>query len=137
MARRPKRDYEKLMRDKIYQSYGLYLFTSNHAKNGAKSKMANKKDRYSNLLITAKFVVSRRAFCKLRRDFPFFCSSSHLICGGVNADHSVTRSPSFSRKNKTDNDYGLFKNSEGNHGGDWNLFCRGKEPDIALLLQVG
>lgn len=83
-------------------------------------KWQRKKDRYSNLLITAKFVVSRRAFCKLREDFPFFCSAIHLICGGVNADHNVTRSPSLSHKNKTDNNYGMFKNREGNRYGDWN-----------------
>ena len=32
---------------------------------------------------TAKFVVSRWAFCKLLRDFGFFCSVNHLSGGGV------------------------------------------------------
>ena len=33
--------------------------------------------------VTAKFVVSRWAFCKLLRDFGFFCSVNHLSGGGV------------------------------------------------------
>ena len=54
---------------------------------------------------------------------------SHLSGGGVNANHNVwTRSPSLARKNKTEN-------GEGNRDVEWN-FCRGKETDIALFLQV-
>jgi len=45
--------------------------------------------------ITAKFVVSRCAYCKIRRDFGFFCSVNHFTEGGVNANHNVTRSPSL------------------------------------------
>jgi len=42
---------------------------------------------------TTKFVVSRCTFCKLRRDFGFFCSVNHLNRGGVNANHNIwTRS---------------------------------------------
>ena len=44
---------------------------------------------------TAKFVVSRCAYCKLRRDFRFFCSVNYLSEGGVNANHNVTCSPSL------------------------------------------
>ena len=40
------------------------------------------------------------------------------------------------RKNKTANDTKLLKSSKGIHDGEWN-FCRGKEPDIALFMQVG
>ena len=32
---------------------------------------------------TVKFIVSRRAFCKLRRDFGFFFSVNHLSGGGA------------------------------------------------------
>ena len=32
-------------------------------------------------VFTAKFVVSSCAYCKLRRDFGFFCSVNHLIEG--------------------------------------------------------
>ena len=52
---------------------------------------------------TAKFVVSCCPFCKLRRDFGFFCSVSHLSEGEVNANHNQTRSASFTRHNQTDN----------------------------------
>ena len=45
--------------------------------------------------MTAKFVVSRCAYCKMRRDFGFFCSVNHFTEGGVNANHNVTRSPSL------------------------------------------
>ena len=33
--------------------------------------------------VTVKFVVSRCAFCKLRKDFGFFCSVNHLNGGRV------------------------------------------------------
>ena len=45
--------------------------------------------------LTAKFVVSRCAYCKLRRDFGFFCSVNHFSEGGVKANHNVTPSPSL------------------------------------------
>ena len=53
---------------------------------------------------TATFVVWRCPFCKLRRDFGFFCSIKHLSEGGVNANHNQARSASFTRNNQTDND---------------------------------
>ena len=81
-------------------------------------------------LVTAKFVVSRCAFCKLRRDFGFFCSVNHLSEGGVNANHNVTCSPSLA-----ENDSRLLKNSEGNRDGEW-IFCRRKVADVALFSQV-
>ena len=61
--------------------------------------------RYS-LDITAKFVVSRCAYCKLRRDFEFFCSTNHFSEGGVNANHNVIYSPSLAENNSR-----LLKNS--------------------------
>ena len=39
------------------------------------------------------------------------------------------------KKKKTDNDSRLLKNSEGNRNGEWK-FCRGKDADITLFLQV-
>ena len=47
------------------------------------------------LISSAKFVVSRCAYCKIRRDFGFFCSINYFTEGGVNANHNVTRSPSL------------------------------------------
>ena len=38
--------------------------------------------KLSKLYLTAKFVVSRCAFCKLRRSFGFFCSVD-LLEGGL------------------------------------------------------
>ena len=80
-------------------------------------------------VFTAKFVVSSCPYCKLRRDFGFFCSVNHLSEGEVNANHNVTP-PSLAK-----NDSRLLKNSEGNRDGEW-IFCRRKEADVALLLQV-
>ena len=37
------------------------------------------------------------------------------------------------RKNKTENDSTLLKNSKENHDGEWN-FCRGKEADNCFIL---
>ena len=74
-----------------------------------------------------KFVASRCAFCKLPRDFGFFCSVNHFSEGGVNANHNVTYTSSFA-----ENDARLLKNSEGNHDGEW-IFCRRKEADVALF----
>ena len=74
--------------------------------------------------------VSRWAYCKLWRDFGFFCPVNHFSEGGVNANHNVARSPS-----SAENDFRLFKNSEGNRDGEWN-FCWRKEADVALFLQV-
>ena len=82
-----------------------------------------------------KFIVSRGTFCKLRRDFGFFCLVNHLSGGWVNANHNARHSPSLAYKNKTENDSWVFKNSEGNCDGEWN-FCWGKKADIALFLQV-
>ena len=47
------------------------------------------------MLVTAQFIVSRCVYCKLRRDFGFFCSVNHFSEGGVNANHNVTCSPSL------------------------------------------
>ena len=79
---------------------------------------------------TAKFVVSRCAFWKLRRDFGFFFSVNHFSEGGVNANHNVTCLPSLA-----ENDSRLLKNSEGNRDGEW-IFCWRKEADVALLTIV-
>ena len=82
------------------------------------------------MLVTAQFIVSRCVYCKLRRDFGFFCSVNHFSEGGVNANHNVTCSPSLA-----ENDPRLLKNSEGNRDGEW-IFCPKKEADVALFLQV-
>ena len=81
-------------------------------------------------VITAKFVVSRCAYRKLRRDFGFFCSVNHFGEGGVHANHNATCSPSL-----TENDSRLLKNSE-RKSRWWLVFCRGKEADVASFLQV-
>ena len=78
----------------------------------------------------AKFVVLRGAFCKLRGDFGFFCSVNHFSEGGVNANHNVMCLPSLA-----ENDSRLLTNSEGNRDGEW-IYCRRKEADVALFLQV-
>ena len=83
------------------------------------------------MLVTAQFIVSRCVYCKLRRDFRFFCSVNHFSEGWtVNANHNVTCSPSLA-----ENDSRLLKNSEGNCDGEW-IFCQRKEADVALFLQV-
>ena len=48
--------------------------------------------------------------------------------------HNATHSPSLARKNKTENDPRLLKNSEGKRNDEWT-FYRGQEADIALFLQ--
>ena len=78
------------------------------------------------IIFTAKFVVSRCAYCKLG----FFCSVNHFSEGGVNANHNVTCSPS-----STENGPRLLKNRKGNHNGEW-IFCRRRQAEVALLLQV-
>ena len=77
---------------------------------------------------TVKFVVSRCEFCKLRRYLGFFCYVNHFSKGGVNANHIITSC-------LAKNDFRRLKNSEGNHDGGW-IFCRRKEADVALFLQV-
>ena len=72
----------------------------------------------------------RCAYCKLWRDFGFFCSVNHLSEGGVNANHNVTCSPSLAEDNTR-----LLMNSEGDCD-DECIFCRRKEEDVALFLQV-
>ena len=69
-------------------------------------------------------------FCKIQRDFGLFCSVNHFSEGGVNANHNVTCTSSLA-----ENDSRLLKSSEGNHDGEW-IFCRQKEADVALFLQV-
>ena len=71
---------------------------------------------------------------RLQTSNGFFCSVNHLSGGGVNANHNATHSPSLARKNKTENDSRLLKNSEGNRDDEWT-FCRRQEADIALFLQ--
>ena len=46
-------------------------------------------------ILTAKFVVSRCAYRKLRRDFGFFLSRQSFSEGGVNANLNVACSPSL------------------------------------------
>ena len=80
------------------------------------------------MIFTVKFVVLCCAYYNLRRDFGFFCSINHFSEGGVKANHNVMSSPSL-------NDSRLLKNSKGNRDGEW-IFCRRKEADVALFLQV-
>ena len=51
--------------------------------------------------LSAKFVVSRCAFCKLGRDFGFFCSVNHFSEGGVNGNRIVTCSPSLAKNDSS------------------------------------
>ena len=76
-----------------------------------------------------KFVVSRCAYCKLRRDFGFSVPSIILVKAGL-IQIRITCSPSLA-----DNDSRLFKNSKGNRDGE-KIFCRRKEADVDLFLQV-
>ena len=46
-------------------------------------------------LLTAKFVVSNCEYCKLQRDFGFFCFVNHFSEDGVNENHNVMCSPSL------------------------------------------
>ena len=55
-------------------------------------------DCFTYINITAKFVVSRCEYCKLRKDFRFFCSVNYFSEGGVNENHNETCSPSFAEK---------------------------------------
>ena len=66
---------------------------------------------------TAKFVVSRCSYCKLRRNFGFFYSVNHFSEGGVNGNHNVTYSPGLA-----EDDSGLPRIA--------------KEADVALFVQV-
>ena len=71
---------------------------------------------------------------RLQTSNGFFCSVNHLRGGGVYANHNATHSPGLARKNKTENDSRLLKNSEGNRDDNWT-FCRGQGADIALFLK--
>ena len=62
--------------------------------------------------------------------FGVFWSVNHFSKGGVNANHIVTCTSCLAK-----NDFRRLKNSEGNHDGGW-IFCRRKEADVALFLQV-
>ena len=73
--------------------------------------------------ITAKFVVSRCAYCKLRRDFGFFCFVNHLSEGGVNANHNVTCSPMTLDFSRIAKEIALAS----------GFFVEGKEEDVALF----
>ena len=46
----------------------------------------------------------------------------------------ATHSPSLARKNKTEKESRLLKNSEGNRDDEW-YFCREQEADIAYFFQ--
>ena len=74
-----------------------------------------------------KFVVSRCAYCKLRRNFGFFCSVNHCTDGGASASHNVICSLSLA-----ENDSRLFKNRIAMDSG----VCQRKEGDVALFLLV-
>ena len=77
--------------------------------------------------VITKFVVSCRAFCKLRKDFGFVCSVNHLISeGGVNANHNVTCAPSLA-----ENDSTLLT-----IGKKIAMVSTEEEADVALFLQV-
>ena len=77
--------------------------------------------------VITKFVVSCRAFCKLRKDFGFVCSVNHLISeAGVNANHNVTCSPSLA-----ENDSTLLT-----IGKEIAMVSTEEEADVALFLQV-
>ena len=70
---------------------------------------------------------------KLRMDFGFFCSVNHvnhISEGEFNANYNITCSLSLA-----ENDSILRKNCEGNRDGEW-IFCRRKEADVGLFLQV-
>ena len=71
---------------------------------------------------------------RLQTSNGLFCSVNHLSRGGVNANHDATHSLGLARKNKTENDSRLLKNSEGNRDDDYT-FCRGQRADITLFLQ--
>ena len=80
---------------------------------------------------TAKFVLSRCDFCKLQGILGFSFPKIILVKAGLMpAIHNVTCSPSLA-----ENDFRLLKNSEGNRDGEW-IFCRRKEADVVLFLQV-
>ena len=83
-------------------------------------------------LLTAKFVISNCEYCKLQRDFVFFCSVDHFSEGRVDENHNVTCSP---RRLAENDSRPRAKNSKGNRDGEWS-FCRMKEADVALFLQV-
>ena len=55
---------------------------------------------------------------------------NHFSESRVNTNHNVTCAPSLA-----ENDSRLLKNSEGNRDGE-SIFCRRKEADDALFLQV-
>ena len=85
----------------------------------------------------SQFVVSRCVFCKLRWDFGFLCSVSHLSCGGggggCKSQRNAFAHASFALKNETENGSRLIDNSEGNLDGEWN-FCRGEGDRLSFIL---
>ena len=60
----------------------------------------------------------------------FSVPSIILVTAGLMQNHNVTCSPSLA-----ENDSTLLKNSEGNRDAEW-IFCRRKEADVALFLQM-
>ena len=83
-------------------------------------------------IFTAKFVVSRCAFCKLRRDFEFFCSVNQLSgCGaGCKSQRNFAAKP----KLRMTLDCSKIAKEIEVVGG--MLIWRGKKADFASFLQV-
>ena len=81
-------------------------------------------------IFTAKFVVSRCAFCKLRRDFEFFCSVNQL--SGCGAGCKSQRN--FAAKPKLRMTLDCSLNSEGNRGGGWNVNLAREEGRLCFIL---
>ena len=92
------------------------------------------KGRYktNNKALVAKFLVSRCKFANFEWVFLFRQS---FEWGRSYANHNATHSPSLARKNKTENDSRLLKNSEGNRDDEWT-FCRGQETRIRMIRKI-
>ena len=81
--------------------------------------------------LTAKFVVSRCAYCKLRRDFGFFCLSIILVKAGLKQITMSLPHPAWLRMTL---DCSRIAKQITIHA-EW-IFCRRKESDVALFLLV-
>ena len=69
-----------LVYTRICHMQGVYTGPTRYIGAGSASFVRSKTCRRA---VTVKFVVSRCAFCKLRRDFGFYCSVNHLSGGRV------------------------------------------------------
>ena len=96
-----------------YRPFDLFTFLKVRA--DGKQHLSN---LYSEIRCIALFVL------QTSKGFWVFCSVNHFSEGGVNARCKVA-----------EKDSRLLKNSEGNRDGEW-IFCRRKEVDVALFLQV-